>query len=110
MRVENASPQPGSARKPSRFSDSKYGAGCHKLNCLWHLKAFSQPSLVWHAVKWHPRRVTLCFQKKVQASAHDDLAGIEIEADIVEPFGDEVFVAGVPYVGIIEQQNRGPVD
>ena len=35
---------------------------------------------------------------------------VEIEADVVEPFGDQVFVAGIEDIGIVEQQNRGPVD
>ena len=36
--------------------------------------------------------------------------GVEVEADVVEPFGDEVFVAGIEDIGIVEEENRCPVD
>jgi hypothetical protein len=36
-------------------------------------------------------------------------ACVEMKADVVEPFRDEVFVAGIEDIRIVEQQDRGPV-
>lgn len=33
-----------------------------------------------------------------------ELVAVEVQADVVQPFGDQVFVAGVEDVGIVEQQ------
>jgi len=30
---------------------------------------------------------------------------VEVEADVIEPLGDEVFVAGVEDVGVVEQED-----
>src|ERR1039457_2913410 len=35
---------------------------------------------------------------------------VEAETDVVEPFGDQVFIAGVPYIRVVQQQDRGPVN
>jgi len=32
-----------------------------------------------------------------------------METDVVEPFCDEVFVAGIKNISIVQQQNRGPL-
>src|SRR3569833_54312 len=36
-------------------------------------------------------------------------ARIQIEADVVEPFGDQIFISGIEDIRVIEQQNRRPV-
>ena len=36
-------------------------------------------------------------------------ARIKIEADVIEPLGNQILVAGIEHIRVIQQQHRGPV-
>ncbi len=31
-----------------------------------------------------------------------------MQTDIVQPFGDQIFIAGIEHIGIVEEQQSGP--
>src|SRR5258708_37722471 len=49
------------------------------------------------------------FADAYRAQAHRSCC-VETEADVVEPFGDQVFISGIPHVRVVQQQDRGPVN
>jgi len=46
----------------------------------------------------------------MQSTGRDGSTRIKIEADVVEPFSNQVLIAGIEDIGVVEQQNGCPVD